>query len=76
MDARMVFLLCSACLCVLLAIFANPLFDWTNKVTRQFGFPRLADFRERLRNPLLPIARIVLILTAILIIAVVWRQSR
>jgi hypothetical protein len=70
----MTFLLGSAGLGMALAIFANRLFDWTNRLTRKLGFNRLAGFRERLRNPLLPTARLVLILTALLIIVLTFRQ--
>ena len=76
MNARMALLLGSACLCVVFAVFANPLFDWTNRVTRKLGFNKLADFREGLRTPLMPIARIVLILTAIPIVVLTSRHPR
>ncbi len=75
MDITRIFFIASACLCVALAVFAEPLFDYTNKLTRKLGFHKLADFRERLKNPLLPIARIVLILTAIIIIVQTLKLS-
>ena len=68
MNTARIFFVASACLCVVLAVFAPALFDWGNQLTRRLGFERLADFRERLRKPLLPIARVALIIAAIIIV--------
>jgi len=76
MDITLIFLIASACLCVALAVFADPLFDGSNEMTRKLGFHRLADFRNRVRKPLVPVARIVLVLTAILIIVLTLRLTR
>jgi uncharacterized membrane protein YbaN (DUF454 family) len=76
MDITRMFFIASAFLCLALAVFANPLFDWTNMLTRKMGLNRLADFRERHRTPLLQIAQIVLVLTAILIFVIAWRLGR
>jgi len=76
MNATRVFFVASACLCIALAVFANPLFDWGNRLARRLGFNKLADFRERLRKPLLPIAQIVLVITAIIIIVATLKLGR
>ena len=68
MSVTYVFFIGSAILCLVLAAFATPLFRWSNELTRRLGFHKLADFRERVWPVLGPIARIVLVLTAILIL--------
>ncbi len=73
MIATRIFFIASICLCIALAVFANPLFDWANRVTRKLGFKRLADFRERVGRPLLPIARIALIIAAIGIVIALFK---
>jgi len=75
MNAGYVFFIASACLCLALAAFAGPLFRWGNQITRRLGFHKLADFRERVWPMLGPIARIVLVLTAILILVLTWQLA-
>ncbi len=76
MIATRIFYIASACLCIVLAAFANQLFDWGNRLTRRLGFNKLADFRERWRKPLLPIAQIALVITAIIIIITTIKLGR
>jgi len=76
MNATRAFFVASACLCLVLAAYAGPLFDWSNRLTRKLGFSRLADFRERLRRPLLPVARAVLVLAAVIILVAAWKLRR
>jgi len=75
MNAGHVFFIASACLCLALAAFAGPLFRWSNQLTRKLGFHKLADLRERTWPVLGPIARIVLVLAAILILALTWQLA-
>lgn len=75
MGSTYVFFIGSVVLCLALAIFATPLFRWSNKLTRRLGFHKLADFRERVWPVLGPIARIVLVLAAILILVLTFRLA-
>ena len=70
-----VFFVASAALCFGLAVFADPVFRWGQRLTRRLGFDRLADFRERLWPVLGPIARIVLVLAGIVILVCLWRLA-
>jgi len=75
MNATYLFFIGSAVLCLALAAFAEPLFHWSNRLTRRLGFHKLADFREKMWPVLGPIARIVLVLAAILILLLTWRMA-
>jgi hypothetical protein len=70
-----VFFIGSAVLCLALAAFAEPLFRWSNRLAKRLGFHKLAEFRERMWPILGPIARIVLVLTAILILVITWQLA-
>jgi len=74
MNAAVIFFIASAGLCFLLAVFANRIFRWSNRLTRKLGFDKLTEFRERLWPVLGPIARIALVLTGILILVLTWRM--
>ena len=71
MNVTDLFFIGSAALCLALAAFAEPLFRWGNRLARRLGFRKLADFREKVWPVLGPIARILLVLVAILILSLV-----
>jgi len=75
MNPVYVYSVASAALCLALAIFAGPVFRWGQRLTRRLGYHKMADFRERLWPFLGPIARIVLVVTAALILALTWRMA-
>jgi len=75
MNPAYIFFIASAALCLALAIFAGPIFRWGQRLTRRLGYHKMADFRERLWPFLGPIARIVLVLAAALILALTWRMA-
>ena len=73
MNSAIIFFVASACLCFLLAAFAGHIFRWSNRLTRKLGFNKLTEFREKLWPVLGPIARIVLVLTGIMILVLTWK---
>jgi len=73
MNTTIIFLIASAILCFVLAIFANSIRHWSNRLTRKLGLNRFTDFRERLWPVLGPIARILLVLAGIGILVSVWK---
>jgi len=77
MNGTHIFFIASAVVCFALAVFGQPIFEWSNRLTRRLGFHRLADFRERLgETPLVLVARIVMFLAAILILFLMWKLPR
>jgi len=73
MDGTLIFLVGSAVLCFGLAIFADAIRHWSNRLTRRLGLHRFTDFRERLWPVLGPIARILLVLAGIGILQTAWK---
>jgi len=64
-----VFFVAVAVLWAVLFVFVEPLYDWGTNLLRKLGWPRLADFRDRLKPKVLAPARIALLLAAAISLA-------
>jgi hypothetical protein len=51
---------------VIVAVFAEPMYDWGTNIGRRLGHHRMVALRERLKHKVLPPARAGLIIMAII----------